>query len=275
MTARATWKGLLRISRVTLPIKVFPATESSETLSFNQLHADCKTRIGQKKWCPICAKEVPSAEIVKGFEFEPGKYVLLLPEELDAVQPPSSKCINLVQFAHGPELDPLYIDRTYYLAPDGAAAGEAYAVLSQAMAGLVGIGTLAIYGREYLVAVRPQPAPRHQLRALLLHTLHHAAEIRSFDGLADVPTFLPAKSEALQLAGQVIGALKQPLSLTGFLDAYQVDLRRLIDAKIAGQEIIESDPITTAPVLPLMEALTQSLLAVSTTPKAPAKRKRA
>ncbi len=120
MSARATWKGFLKISLVTIPIKVFPATESSDGLSFNQLHGECTTRVTQKKWCATCDREVTSAEIVKGFEFEPGHYVLLLPEELAAVQPPSTRVIDLVQFAEASALEPLYIDRAYYLAPDGA-----------------------------------------------------------------------------------------------------------------------------------------------------------
>ncbi len=264
MTVRATWKGILQISRVAIPIKVFPATESSESISFNQLHDSCQSRIQQKKWCPICAREVPSAEIVKGFEFEKGRYVLLEPAELDAVQPPSTRIIELTQFADAAALDPIYIDHSYYLAPDGPAADEAYAVVTAAMSVSVGIGKLAIYGREYLVAVRRQG------RALLLHTLHHAAEIRPFDGLGYRPTSTPARSEATRLAGQMITALRQPLNLANFTDAYQVDVRRLIDAKIAGQEIIEPVPIDTPPVLDLREALTQSLHAVGA-----GKRKRA
>jgi DNA end-binding protein Ku len=280
MTARATWKGVLQISRVTIPIKVFPATESSESLSFNQLHAACQTRLSQKKWCVTCAREVPSAEIVKGFEFQPGRYVLLLPEELDAVQPPSTKCITLVQFADEVALDSLYVDRTYYLAPDGT--GEAYGVVSEAMHGKVGIGKLALYGREYLVAVVARGIASPKRAILLMHTLHHAAEIRSAD---DLDFGLPGTAAvvSIRLARQVIEAYPQRLNLATFTDAYQVDLRRLIDAKVAGQEIVESVPLTPTPVLPLAEALMQSLAAVGATPRsqidwgppAKAKRKRA
>src|ERR1044071_8924950 len=108
MAARATWKGYLKISLVNIPVKVFPATETSGSISFNQLHGECRTRIQQKKWCPQCNREVPNSEIVKGYEFEKGQYVIMQPEELDAIAPPSTRVIDLVQFADVDELDPLH-----------------------------------------------------------------------------------------------------------------------------------------------------------------------
>ena len=99
MAARATWKGFLKISLVNIPIKVFPATESSGTISFNQLHGECQTRIQQKRWCPHCNREVPNTEIVKGYEFEKGRYVVLSDEDFDKVRPESTRVIDLVQFA--------------------------------------------------------------------------------------------------------------------------------------------------------------------------------
>jgi DNA end-binding protein Ku len=268
MAARPTWKGVLQISLVTIPIKVFPATESSSGLSFNQLHQDCTTRIQQKKWCPTCAREVPTSEIVKGFEFEKGKYVILLEAELEAVQPPSTKVIDLVQFAEASALDPVSIDRSYYLAPDGPAAGEAFAVMSAALVGTVGVGKLGIYGREFLVAVRAWGA------LLLLHTLHHAAEIRPADQIDDVGARPRATIDQVTLARQVIDAIGRTrgrLDLADYTDAYRADLQRLIDAKVAGQEIVV--PIVEAPgaVLNLKAALELSLAAVRATKPTPAK----
>jgi DNA end-binding protein Ku len=275
--ARATWKGVLQISRVAIPIKVYPATEASATLSFNQLHASCQSRLQQKKWCPICAREVPSTEITKGFEFEAGKYVLLLEAELDAVQPPSTRVIDLVRFADADALDPIAIERSYYLGPDGPLAGEAFAVVSAALVGKVGIGKLAIYGREYLVAVRVQP---ELLPALVLQTLHHTAEMRPVDMIDEVPMGARVPLDQVRLCRQVIVALERPLNLSDFTDDYQADVRRIIDAKIAGHEILI--PLVAAPpVVSLREALQQSLAAVSVGKKiqaklaTPAKRKRA
>lgn len=270
MAPRATWKGVLKISVVTIPIRVYPATESSEALTFHQLHDTCQTRMTTKKWCPTCACDVPSTEIVKGFEFEKGRYVLLLEAELDAVTPDSTRVIDLTQFADAEDLDPAAIARSYYLAPQaGPLAGEAFAVMGAAMTGKVGIGKLAIYGREYLVAVRVQP----DSQALMLHTLHHAAERRPIvmPEDVDVPTGGRVPLDQVRLARQVILQLEGPLDLTDFTDAYRDDLRRLIDAKIAGQEIVEPAPVDAPPVLNLREALTQSLLAVSAAKKRAAK----
>src|SRR5437867_28357 len=159
MAARPTWKGFLKISLVNIPIKVFPATESSGSISFNQLHGECQTRIHQKRWCPHCDREVPSSEIVKGYEFEKGRYVIMSEEDLDKVRPESTRVIDLVQFADASSIDPMYVDRTYYLAPDGGMAADAFAVMRDGMQGKVGIGKLALYGREYLVAAT-KAAPR-------------------------------------------------------------------------------------------------------------------
>ena len=279
MGARATWKGYLKISLVNIPIKVFPATESSGSISFNQLHAECQTRIQQKKWCPHCEREVPNSEIVKGFEFEKGRYVVMADEDLEKVRPESTRVINLVQFSDAASLDPMYVDRTYYLAPDGTMAADAFAVMRDGMRGKIGIGKLALYGREYLVAVRPFE------RGIVMHTLHHAAEMRgidSVDELSSVPTTV--KPEEMKLARQVIQTFEQPLNLADYKDEYRAGLQAIIDAKIAGQEVVATATEAAPKVVNLMDALRKSLDSVSASKKrpvkaaiakAPAKRKRA
>src|SRR5215510_10793696 len=233
MAARATWKGFLKISLVNIPIKVFPATESSGTISFNQLHGECQTRIQQKRWCPHCSREVPNTEIVKGYEFEKGRYVVLSEEDFDKVRPESTRVIDLVQFADDSSIDPMYVDRTYYLAPDGGMASEAFAVMREGMKGKVGVGKLALYGREYLVAIRP-----HE-KGIVMHTLHHAAEIRSIDAVEELSSVPAAvKPEEMKLAKQVIETFEQPLNLSDYKDEYREGLQTIIDAKIAGEEIV-------------------------------------
>ncbi len=266
MAARATWKGYLKISLVNIPIKVFPATESSGSISFNQLHAECQTRIQQKKWCPHCAREVPNTEIVKGFEFDKGRYVIMSDEDLENVRPESTRVIDLVQFADAVSLDPMYVDRTYFLAPDGGMAADAFAVMRDGMQGKVGIGKLALYGREYLVAVRPFQ------RGIVMHTLHHAAEMRgidSVDELNSVPSTV--KPEEMKLARQVIQMFEQPLNLADYKDEYREGLQRIIDAKITGQEVIATAAEAAPKVVNLMEALKKSLDAVSKGKKRTAK----
>ena len=270
MSPRATWNGHLTIALVLIPIKVYPATESSESLKFNQLHATCHTRTTQKKWCPICAREVPNTEIVKGFEFEPGQFVLLEPEELDAVQPPSTKVIDLVQFSPEAALPRRAIDRAYYLAPDGVDGGpeaRAYALLRTMLAHrhAIGIGKLAIYGREYLVAVVADP------RCLMLYTLHHAAELRSIE-IGSLPDVSTRRTRAERdLLNRLIEVYDRPLNLADFRDEWRDGQQQIIDAKIEGKEFVEPVPMATPPVLEFQEALRQSLLAVVTPKKIPAK----
>ena len=266
MAARATWKGYLKISLVNIPIKVFPATESSCSISFNQLHAECQTRIQQKKRCPHCEREVPNAEIVKGFEFDKGRYVIMSDEDLGNVRPESTRVINLVQFSDSASLDPMYVDRTYYLAPDGGMAGDAFAVMRDGMQGKIGIGKLALYGREYLVAVRPFQ------RGLVMHTLHHAAEMRAIDSVEELNSVPAAvKPEEMKLARQVIQTFEQPLNLSDYKDAYREGLQGIIDAKIAGEDIVATTAEAPPKVVNLMEALKKSLDAVSAGKKKSAK----
>ena len=266
MAARATWKGYLKISLVNIPIKVFPATESSATISFNQLHGECQTRIQQKRWCPHCSREVPLSEIVKGYEFEKGHYVIVSDEDFDKVRTESTRVINLVQFADEGAIDPMYVDRTYYLGPDGGVAADAFAVMREGMKGKVGVGKLALYGREYLVAVRSHG------RGIVMHTLHHAAEIRGIDAVEDlnsVPT--KAKPDEIKLARQIIKSFEGPLNLADYKDEYREGLQRIIDKKIAGEEIVAPEVQEPARVVDLMEALKRSLDSVSQEKKKPAK----
>jgi DNA end-binding protein Ku len=281
MAARATWKGYLKISLVNIPVKVFPATEASGSISFNQLHEECRTRIQQKKWCPQCNREVPNSEIVKGYEFEKGQYVIMSEEDIDKVRPESTRVIDLVQFADESSIDPMYVDRTYYLAPDGGVASDAFAVMREGMKGKVGVGKLALYGREYLVAVRP-----HE-RGIVMHTLHHAAEIRSIDTVEELNSVASkVKPEEIKLARQVIATFDAPLNLADYKDEYREGLQRIIDKKIAGEEIVAPQVEAPPKVVNLMDALKKSLDAVSATKKksakvapmkaeAPPKRKRA
>jgi DNA end-binding protein Ku len=245
---------------------VFPATESSGTISFNQLHGECQTRIQQKRWCPSCNREVPNSEIVKGYEFEKGRYVIMSDEDFDKVRPESTRVIDLVQFADDSSIDPMYVDRTYYLAPDGAMAADAFAVMRDGMKGKVGVGKLALYGREYLVAVKPHD------RGIVMYTLHHAAEIRSIDAVEELSA-VPAKvkPEEIKLAKQVIETFEGPLNLADYKDEYREGLQRIIDAKIAGEEIVATAAEAPPRVVNLMEALKKSLDSVSATKKKPAK----
>ena len=266
MAARATWKGFLKVSLVNIPIKVFPATESSGTISFNQLHGECQTRIQQKRWCPTCQKEVANTELVKGYEFEKGRYVVVSEEDIQKVRVESTRVIDLVQFTDDTSIDPIYVDRAYYLAPDGPMGADAFAVMREGMAGKAGIGKVALYGREYLVAVRPQK------KGMVMYTLHHDAEIRAIDQIDELNS-VPSKvkPEEMKLAKQVIATFDGELNLKDYRDDYKEGLRAIIEAKVAGQEIVATEEKEPPKVVDLMEALRRSLDAVSSDKKKPVK----
>jgi DNA end-binding protein Ku len=266
MPARPTWKGFLKVSLVNIPVKVFPATESAATISFNQLHAECQTRIQQKRWCSHCDREVPHSDVVKGYEFEKGRYVVVGDEEIQKVRVESTRVIDLAQFTDDTAIDPIYVDRAYYLAPDGPVASEAFAVMREGMAGKAGIGKVALYGREYLVAVKPQK------KGLVMYTLHHDAEIRSIDEIEELNS-VPSKvrPEEMKLAKQVVATFDGELNLKDYKDEYREGLRKIIDAKIAGEEIVATEVEDPPKVVDLMEALRKSLNAVSTEKKKPVK----
>src|SRR5216117_4035501 len=265
MAARPTWKGYLKISLVNIPIKVFPATDAGATLSFNQLHGECQTRIQQKRWCPKCEREVPNTDIVKGFEFEKGRYVVVGEEDIEKVRVDSTRVINLERFTDAAAIDPIYLERPYYLAPDGPVAKEAFAVIREGMKGKAGIGKVALYGREYLVKVQPRE------RGLVMYTLRHASEIRSMDAIDELEG-LPetVKPGEVKLAEQVIGTFEGDVDFASYRDEYQNGLREIIDAKIEGRDIVAPEVEAPPKVVNLMEALRKSLDSISAGKKKPA-----
>src|SRR5262245_61466176 len=263
MPARPTWKGYLKISLVNIPVKVFPATDAAATLSFNQLHAECQTRIQQKRWCPHCEREVPNTDIVKGYEFEKGRYVVVGEEDIDKVRVESTRVISLETFTDDTAIDPIYLERPYCLAPDGAVAREAFAVIREGMQGKAGIGKVALYGREYLVKVQPRE------KGLVMYTLRHAAEIRSMDNIEELDEMPKAvKADEVKLARQVIGTFEGDVDFTTYKDDYQVGLREIIDAKIEGREVVTPEIEAPPKVVNLMDALRKSLDTISANKKA-------
>ena len=185
--------------------------------------------------------------------------------DIEKVRVDSTRVINLEKFTDDVEVDPIYLDRPYYLAPDGAVAKEAFAVIREGMKGKAGIGKVALYGREYLIKVQPRE------RGLIMYTLRHASEIRSMDAideLADMPE--QVKPAEVALAQQVIGTFEGALDFADYRDEYQEGLREIIDAKISGREVVAPEVQEPPKVVNLMEALRRSLDSISTSKKKPA-----
>jgi DNA end-binding protein Ku len=251
--ARPVWKGSLKLSLITVPIRVYPATESRSDVSFHQLHRKCHTRIQLKKWCPHCKRAVDAGEIVKGYEKSKGRMVVVEDKEIAAVRPESTRVAEISHVLDEAVIDPIHVERSYYLAPDGKRAGESYAVIREGLAGKAAVGRLALHGREYLVAIVVDG------KALLLHTLRTKGEVRQLkavDGLGFAS--VKPKPTEVRLIKQVLASFETGASLEDFTDNYQAALKRMLASKDV--EVVDDDTVEApAKVVDLMDALRQSL----------------
>jgi DNA end-binding protein Ku len=267
---RTIWNGSISFGLVSIPVGLALATKPAarqSDVSFRMLHRECRTPIRQKRWCPTHDREVGPDELVKGWEVAKGEFVIVEDADLEAIeQNDDSRSIEITRFVPITEVDPIYFDRTYYLAPDGQVAADAFAVMREGMKGKIGVGKLALYGREYLIAVKP-----HE-KGLVMYTLHHAAEIRGMGDIEELAT-VPAKvrPEEVQLAKQVISTFARKLDLGDYRDEYREGLQKIIDAKIAGEEVVAPAMEMPPKVVNLMEALRKSLDTVSASKKKPVK----
>jgi len=237
MAARAYWQGQIRLALVSIPVELFSATKSGSKIRFNQIHEPSGKRISYEKVVPGIGP-VDRDEIIRGFEVSKGSYVLLEDEEIDAVKIESRRTLELVQFVDASEIDPLYFDRPYYVAPQDELAEEAFVVLREALrkAKKVALGQLSVRGSEKLVAIKPCG------KGLLLETLRYADEVREgqafFDDIADAKP----KKELLDLATTLIDQKSAPFDAGEFEDRYSEALRGLIEKKRKakkGESVIE------------------------------------
>lgn len=250
--ATSVWKGHLTFGLVSIPIRLFSAARS-ERISLNQLHAECHTRIRMPLFCPTHNRIVERSEIVKGYEYERDQYVLFSEDELDKIEPPSARTMEILEFVKLDEVDPLYFDASYYVTPEDAGK-KAYHLLLSAMeeSGHVAIAKLTMHQRENIIVMRPRSG------GLTLHTMFYSNEIRQVaeygqrDG-AEV------KEQEKKLARQLIESLEAPFDPSKYHDEYQVSLKNLIEAKLKGQEVAAAPHPKLAPVIDLMDALKKSL----------------
>jgi DNA end-binding protein Ku len=254
MAARALWKGALKLSLIGIPIRVFAATDSAGDISFRQIHAKCGNPIQLKKWCPHCEEEVTNDQLAKGYEFQKGQFVIIDPEDIKAVRPVSTHTIEIAQVVEASRVDPILVEKPYYVAPDNHAAGAAFAVVRDALGDRAAVGKVALHGREYLVALRPRDA------GLVMYTLRHGNEVRAIDNIEELG-FAQAnvKPEELKLARQVLDSFESETDLGTYHDEYEDALRQMIDAKVAGQEIVAPEEPASPKVVNLMDALRRSL----------------
>ena len=259
---RTTWNGSLSFGLVTIPVGLAPATAPkarASDVTFRTLHRECGTPIKQKRWCPVHEREVGNDELVKGWEVSKGQFVIVEDADLEAIaQRDTSRAIEISRFVPLAEVDPMFFDRTYFLAPSSAEAQRRpYVLLLNAMkeTGMAAIGRMVIRGNENFVLIRPKG------EALVLETLFLSEDVRSQAEIDEAVEAVDVKGPELDLARQLIDSLVGEWEPEELKSVYRQDLRELLEAKLAGEEIAKPEPVADAPVVDLMEALKKSVAA--------------
>ena len=254
---RAYWKGYLRLSLVTIAIEVYNAVESKSEISFRQIHKPSGKRVHYEKVVQGVGR-IENADIAKGYEVDSDTYVILEPDEIDALKLESKKTIDLVQFVDLSDVDYRFFERPYFVAPADALAGEGYVVIRDALAktGRLGLAQIVIGGREWLVAIAPLG------EGLVMEMLRYADELRDpADFFTEVPKAKPQK-EMVDLAVQLIEQKTTPFKPDAYQDHYQDALKELVQEKMRGRKIVTHEDAarpTGSNVVDLMEALKRSV----------------
>lgn len=254
--ARAIWTGVITFGLVSVPVGLYTAVEN-HTVHFHQLQRGTTDRIRNRRVNERTGKEVPSEDIVKGYEAAEGEYVVIEPDELDEIAPGRSRTIDISDFVDLDDIEPVYFDRTYYVAPRGKDHAKVYGLLREALAevGKAGIATFVMRGKQYLIALRADD------KVLVLQTLHWADEVRDpGQELPELPSGQVGKGKERDMAVQLIDALDAPWEPAKYHDTYQEKVRELVRAKAEGQEIEAAEEAPQATnVVDLMEVLQGSL----------------
>jgi DNA end-binding protein Ku len=250
--ASTVWKGFISFGLITIPVRLFAAART-ERVSFNQIHNVCGGRIKQQTFCPQCDRLVERSELVKGYEVEKDRYVIVNDEEIKAMAPASSDTMEIMEFVKADGIDPIYYDSSYFMVPEEAGK-KAYHLLLETMrrSGYSAIAKIAMHQREYTVVVRPHAD------GLLLHTMFYPEEVR------EVPEFrrdenVAVKPQEVALAEKLVEGLAADFDPSKYHDEYQTKMQQLIEAKKEGLTVGVEAPKKRAPVIDLMQALQKSL----------------
>lgn len=264
MAPQAIGSGMISFGLVTIPVKVYSASRASETISFNLLHKDCGSRLKQQYVCQRDGQIVERGEMVKGYEFSKGQYVLFSEEELKALEEKSNQTIEITEFVPASTIDPVYFDKAYYLGPDRQ-GDKAYRLLAKAMeeTGRWAVARYGARGRNYLVVLRPNGS------GLVMQQLHYAHEVRPFSeiGLADGAEIREQELKLALLLAEQVSA--DTFVAENYLDDRRTKMQELVDRKVAGEQITTTEAEEPkGQVIDLMEALRQSLAEASSRPRA-------
>jgi len=250
--ASTVWKGYITFGLITIPVRLYAAART-ERVGFNQIHEVCGSRIKQQTFCPHCDRTVERSELVKGFEVEKDRYVIVNDEEIKGIAPASSDNMEIMEFVKAEGIDPIYFDASYFMVPEEAGK-KAYHLLLETMqkSGYSAVAKITMHQREYTVIVRPHAD------GLLLHTMFYPEEVR------EVPEFrrdenVNVKPQEVALAEKLVEGLAADFDPSKYHDEYQGKLMQMIEAKREGQRVETIAPKKRAPVIDLMQALQKSL----------------
>ncbi|MFN7992113.1 MAG: Ku protein [Bryobacteraceae bacterium] len=249
--ASTVWRGHLTFGLVSFPVRLFSAARG-ETVSFNLLHAKDSSRIKQVTFCQAEDQPVPRSELVKGFEYEKGHYVVVDDEDIKKVAPKTAKVMEIQEFVKGDQVDPIFLEASYYMAPDEGGE-KPYALLFEALrqASYYGVAKVAMHNREHVVILRPGN------KGILLHTMYYQDEIRQVDEFRTNTDLV--KPNELNMAKMLIETLAADFEPAKYHDTYRENLQKMIEDKIEGRKVVETPEAHVAPVIDIMEALKRSL----------------
>jgi DNA end-binding protein Ku len=255
---RSSWKGYLKLSLVSVPVKGYTASVSAAEVRLNQLHSECHSRIRYQKTCPIHG-EVPKEEIVSGYEYAEGQYVVIDPDEIARLRGESERAVTIDAVVPADAIDPIhYTSKTYYLVPDGAVGQKPFALIQQCLSEdeLQAVGRVVLFGREELVQVRPVDG------VLAMTALKYEAEVAHADTLKEELDSPSLDREELSLTRTLLKAfVKKDFSLDAYKDTYTEKLTELIQAKVEGKELVTAPASEEPQVINLMDALKRSVAA--------------
>lgn len=251
--ASPVWKGTLTFGLLAIPVKLYTAARSRR-INLHQLHKTCHTRLKQPLFCPHCNRQVERSEVVKGYEYEKGQYVIVSDDEIKKITPRSSTVMEIVAFVKQEQIDPIYFDASYFMMPDKEAE-KPYALLLKTLedSDRVGIATVSMHQREYTVFIRPRK------NGLTIHTMYYQNEIREVAGYGKAEKDVKLKPAEIKLAEQLVDSLSQNFKPEEFHDKFQENLKALIDAKQKGKTVSVEPEAKPARVIDMMEALKKSL----------------
>src|SRR5437868_6190505 len=250
--AASVWTGYLTFGLISLPVRLYSGARGTR-VSFHMLHRDDNTRIKTQLYCPADERVVERSEIVKGYEYRKGEYVIIEPEEIKKIEPKTAKAMEILEFVKADEVDPIYFETSYYLVAEEAGR-RPYALLTKALeeTNFVAIAKVTMHNREYTVFLRPYQG------GMMLHTMYYSDEIRQVEEFGKPEVEL--KDAEVKVAHQLIQALADKWDPKKYYDTYEANLKKLIEAKLAGGEVAEVEkPAKMAPVVDLMAALKESL----------------